>query len=65
MQHYSFGRSVDYRDEKRHCRAPLPDEAEGRVPRPGEVLYDIAVAFAGFLAIALLAQFIVMAIGGG
>jgi len=55
---YEHGETRDYFGGERFA-------AQGKTPTVQDVLYDIGLAFAGFLTVALLAQFVVTAIPPG
>lgn len=68
MQEKYFGRAARFEDAHRETqgRFIVEDGAErDSAPRPGELVFEIGLALAGFLSLAVIAHLFVVAIYAG
>ncbi len=66
MHDNGLGRVGDYKsNDARGCSHDRDISGREEAPRPSEVLYEIGMAIAAFLGVAVLAQLLVVAIHAG
>lgn len=66
MQERGFRQTAHHRESEQYGVRPNPEPVDrGEAPRPARVCFDIAVAVAGFLAVAVVAQLIARLMGAG
>ena len=66
MQERGFRQTAHDRERERYGVRPHPEPADrAEAPRPGRLLFDITVAVAGFLAVAVVAQLVARLMGAG
>ena len=66
MRERGLRQTANYRDSERHGARPDPGPADRHeAPRPARLCFDIAVAVAGFLAVAVVAQLVARLMGAG